>query len=290
MEKVLVVDDEQGILEICRRILTKRGYKVVTAPNGEEALELMQKESFDLALIDLRMPQMDGFELLKNIKKSYPLMEVVIITAEATIEAAIETLKLGAFDYIVKPFNVTELSASVKKAIEFSVLKRKENIFTETAYLYQLATELQSSRSKPELLKFVFDRAFSALKANAGFVAEYVSSRGVLKLASEKGFNIDKAYLESLEQGVTKLMIQKKQAMIVNGDLGEVAQLKGIKIRPDISSSLIVPFTKHEALTGVVVLSRLSGKNDVKFNNADLEALKIFATHASLIITLQGED
>ncbi len=139
MEKIWQLTMRPGYSIFVRGRLGKRGYGVFTAFNGEDALKILEKEPIELALVDLRMPQYDGNELLKKIKKSYPFTEVVIITAEATIEAAIESLMNGAFDYILKPFNLTELTAAVKRSLEYTNLRRKENIFSETTSLYQLS-------------------------------------------------------------------------------------------------------------------------------------------------------
>lgn len=117
MSRLLVVDDEPGMREGCRRILEPEGHEVVTAADGEQALELVAKQSFDLALIDLRMPGMGGLEVLAALLEHDPDLVCVIITAFATLETAVTATKTGAYDYLAKPFTPDELLLVVGKAL-----------------------------------------------------------------------------------------------------------------------------------------------------------------------------
>ncbi|MBN1349389.1 response regulator [candidate division KSB1 bacterium] len=93
---LMIVDDERVIQELCSEILTRAGYSVLTADNGMEALKLLQKSQVDIVFVDLKMPIMGGLELLEIIKRDFPMPEVIIITAYATIENAVEAMKMGA--------------------------------------------------------------------------------------------------------------------------------------------------------------------------------------------------
>ncbi|MBI5966991.1 MAG: response regulator, partial [Deltaproteobacteria bacterium] len=102
--KVLVVDDEEIVCLSCQRILTEEGYEVHTRLSGKEAMKLLSEEPFDLAIVDLKMPEMDGLELLQAIKRDYSHIPVIMITGYSTVESAVEAMKSGAFDYVPKPF------------------------------------------------------------------------------------------------------------------------------------------------------------------------------------------
>ena len=123
--KILIVDDEEGIREILSRYLSKQGYAVVTAQNGKEGIETFKKEEFDLVISDIRMPEMDGVAFLNLIKKSDPDVEVIMVTAYETMESAIESLRKGAYDYIIKPFSIEKIAITVEKALEKRQLKEK---------------------------------------------------------------------------------------------------------------------------------------------------------------------
>jgi two-component system response regulator PilR (NtrC family) len=127
MAKILVVDDEKSMRDFLSIMLNKEGYEVSTAGNGEDALRAVQAEIFDLVITDVKMPRMDGLEVLKMVKDVSPETVVLMITAFATTETAVEAMKLGAYDYITKPFKVEEIKLVIRKALEKRSL-RKENI------------------------------------------------------------------------------------------------------------------------------------------------------------------
>jgi DNA-binding NtrC family response regulator len=115
--KVLLVDDEQPFVEALAKRLDKRGLTVVTAFSGKECLEkLAQDKGIDVVVLDVKMPGMDGVETLKAVKSDYPLVEVIMLTGHATVESAIDGMKIGALDYLMKPCEVDILLAKVKEA------------------------------------------------------------------------------------------------------------------------------------------------------------------------------
>jgi DNA-binding NtrC family response regulator len=115
--KVLVIDDEAIVRLSCDRTLSPEGYEVRLAKNGFEGMEMLAKEGFDLVLTDLKMPDMDGIEVLRTIKERWPETEVVVITGYQTVDTAVKSIKLGAFDYIEKPFTPDGLLSAVANAL-----------------------------------------------------------------------------------------------------------------------------------------------------------------------------
>ena len=114
---VLLVDDEVPFVETMTKRLTKRNLRVIMAFNGQEALEKLDKNrNLDVVILDVKMPGMDGIETLGKIKKSYPLTEVIMLTGHATVESAIEGMKSGAFDYLMKPCDLELLMVKVEEA------------------------------------------------------------------------------------------------------------------------------------------------------------------------------
>lgn len=125
--KILVVDDEENIRTIIKRAFQKEGFTVNGAPSGNEALKELSRTSYDLVITDLKMPDGDGITLLKQIHSLYPETMVMVITAYASTESAVEAMKAGAIDYIVKPINIEELRIIVRNALEKKILK-EENL------------------------------------------------------------------------------------------------------------------------------------------------------------------
>ena len=118
-ERILVVDDELCIVEVLKALLKREGYAVETAADGTAALELLQAGAFDLMLSDVCMRPMDGISLLHQARKLHPHLAVIMMTANATVETAVEAMKSGAFDYISKPFKIDELLLTVEHALTY---------------------------------------------------------------------------------------------------------------------------------------------------------------------------
>ncbi|GBD99697.1 transcriptional regulatory protein ZraR [bacterium BMS3Abin07] len=115
-KKILVIDDEAIVRVSCQRVLTPEGYDVIVTSKGSDAIEILEKDKFDLVLTDLKMPDMDGLEVLKKIKSRWPDMIVIIITGYSTISTAVQAIKLGAYEYIEKPFTPEDILTTVNKA------------------------------------------------------------------------------------------------------------------------------------------------------------------------------
>ena len=127
--RILVVDDEEIVLKSCRKILEGGGHHVFTALSGQKAFELLEKEPLDIVITDIKMPGMDGMEVLEGIKEKYPDILVIMITGYSTVQSAVQAMKLGAFDYIPKPFSPDEVLVVVEKAME------KKSLIYENIYL-----------------------------------------------------------------------------------------------------------------------------------------------------------
>lgn len=115
--RVMLVDDEAPFIETLSKRLTKRGLAVSTAPSGLDALKTLEKDtSIDVVILDVKMPGIDGIETLQAIKKLRPLVEVIMLTGHATVDSAIEGMKLGAMDYLMKPCDTEVLMSKVQEA------------------------------------------------------------------------------------------------------------------------------------------------------------------------------
>jgi len=121
-KKILVVDDDLLLRDFLSETLNRSGYQVNLASTGEEALENIRKEDYDIILSDVRMPNMDGMELLKTTRNFLPDAKVVMMTAYGTVQNAVEAMKLGAYDYVMKPFSIDEIKLVLKRALEHKQL------------------------------------------------------------------------------------------------------------------------------------------------------------------------
>lgn len=130
--KVLVVDDEQEFREITTKRLERKGLKVQSAENGEKAMEILGLGSIDVVLLDVKMPGLDGIETLRRIRTLQPLVEVVLLTGHASVDSGIEGMKLGAFDYLMKPIELEPLLEKLADAYEKKRLHQEKIERAET--------------------------------------------------------------------------------------------------------------------------------------------------------------
>jgi len=131
MSRILIADDNNDMCEVLSKSLRKRGYSVATSPDGADALERVKHETFEVVLADLRMPVLDGMGLLKKIKEVAPATIVIMITAYGTVEDAVEAMRHGAFDYVLKPFSTDEIEVKIRKAIEHKRIEEERRLLRE---------------------------------------------------------------------------------------------------------------------------------------------------------------
>ena len=124
-KRILVVDDEENLRRVTQLKLQQAGYEAMTASDGNQALEILSRHAQDLVLTDMKMPGMSGIDLLQKVKEEYPEVIVVVLTAYGTIESAVEAMRLGAYDYIIKPVNYDSLKLIVSRALEHHRLKEE---------------------------------------------------------------------------------------------------------------------------------------------------------------------
>jgi DNA-binding NtrC family response regulator len=122
---VLLVDDEVDFLETLTKRLKRRKVNTFEANNSQKAFQVLKQESIDVVVLDVRMPGMDGMQALREIKKTYPLVEVIMLTGHANVEVAIEGMELGAFDYLMKPMDTDELLYKIQDAYKKKLLQEK---------------------------------------------------------------------------------------------------------------------------------------------------------------------
>lgn len=169
---ILVVDDDPEIVEILVDLLDGLGYAAVPAANGALALERMAERDFDLILTDINMPIMDGMELIRQVKASEQNPTIIVLTAYASMQSAIDAIKLGVYDYITKPFKFEIVTNAVEKALEMQALQRENVNLKEMMALYRASESISSQFGLDEVIKVLFDSAASF--TNADFMALYL--------------------------------------------------------------------------------------------------------------------
>ena len=174
-EKILIVDDEPGMRSLLTRVLEKEGFKAKAASGGDEALEILEIGDWQLVIADIDMPGMNGIDLLKTLRRDMPELPVIMITAYATVESAVEAMKLGAFDYITKPFQMDELKIVVSRVFERQrLIEEKEMLIAELRGRFDLKGMVGVSQK----MKDVVDLALSVASSRATVLIEGESGTG----------------------------------------------------------------------------------------------------------------
>jgi len=159
--KILIVDDEKILTTVLKNFLSKEGYEVAVAERGETALKMLKNESFDVILLDLRLPDVNGLTLIPKIKELAPDAGVIIITAYAEVRSAVSAIKEGAFDYLAKPFEEEELLLTIERFLQFKSLRK------------EVDTLKRRLEEQSALTKFVGEsKAVQELLSNIEVVAE----------------------------------------------------------------------------------------------------------------------
>jgi len=153
MIRVLIVDDEFQLLEAFKKKLSKEGMEVFTASNGQEAMSIITEETLDIGLFDIKLPDTDGVDLLGRLRETQPTAEVIMLTGYASVDTAIRSMKLGAYDYLTKPVKLSELHTVILKAYEKKQLKEKTIVLEEQLQRIEVHDKLVGDSKEINIVK-----------------------------------------------------------------------------------------------------------------------------------------
>ncbi len=266
--KILVADDEPGIRDMLSYELCSRGYKVVTAANGEEALEKAAKEKFNLVISDVKMSRLGGLELLEAVKKTDPCIEVIMSTGYGTIEMAVTAMKKGAYDFVRKPLDLDEMFAVIEKALEKSELK-------SLLEAYKAGKNIFSSVKLDELLPAMAGLSTRLLKADDASIM-LMAADGRLSVAAVAGLAGDKRGESRLALGerVAGKVARDGGPVIIDGPLDKDPRFSNIGSLRDIRSAIVFPLMMEGRLLGVLNANRTA--SEAPFTASDLRHAAVF--------------
>jgi diguanylate cyclase (GGDEF)-like protein len=270
--RILVVDDDQFYQEFCSEILGDEGHVIKSTYTGEEALEILKREKFDIMLLDLIMPGADGLEILEQSKHINPQVDVIIMTGYASVESAVKSLKSGAADYLTKPLNPEELKLTIKRIIE---LRR---IFDENAELRNLLTLYESCQrvslclDLDKLYQLSLDAVLQSLQGDLGL--SFFNINGDWTIKAYRGMDDEEAETLMLEFLDNEFSAQPSRVMIF--DNPSVAGEKGAGRHLRIRSALAFkkapnqPFDRMDLGTARFISEQvhLSFENAFKYMDA----------------------
>ncbi len=283
-EHILVVDDDTYIRNGCTEFLRSVGYDVMSAENGEKGIELLKDNHYELVISDFKMPGIDGLGVLKYVKENCQRTDVIIITAHGTIENAVGAMKLGAYDYITKNFDIAELELTVKRCLEKQRLTAEVRELKELVNLYEASKAISSLMGIDELLNLILTLVCDSLAADGGSIMLYDAEQNDLVVKAASGARKDRVVGKRLSLGerIAGYVAKQEQLVHIQGELKNDPRFSHLQEFDSVKSSITVPLHRKGKLLGVISLYRR--ENDVMFEQRDTHLLSIFAVEAAIAI------
>lgn len=283
-ERILVVDDEKTILELGRRFLASEGFDVEIASQGMQAVKLLEQAPYEILLTDIRMPGMSGLELMKMAKSVRPEIIMVVITGHGTITTAIESLKMGAMGFILKPFTRQELVSAIHNALDKYRL-RQENVRMKSLMpLFQVSQQLMMQTDLNQLMNLIVELIKKETKVDRASIMLLNEKTGELVVRATTGFeNFDENKMRKfVGQGIAGLAVEKKEPIFVQGGVEQNPELKSLLDDGKVVSGLSVPIMIRKKVIGVLNLSKFNRGQPL--GESDLGLISIFCGQVAVAI------
>lgn len=299
LERILLVDDSPDALDVMRSLLEEDNFEVVSFTDAEEACQAMQNSHFDFILSDLKMPKVDGIELLRRAKDSDESACVILFTGHATVETAVAAINLGAYDYLLKPVDFNQLRVSLNRARDRRRLELSRDRLLETLEksnrrlsrtleelnaLYEASQSLSSITDIHELLKNILGLAASVTEASMGSVMLVDETGDFLTVAAALG--LDKELAQQVHQpmgeSISGYVADSGEALLIDNVESDARFKRRSAERYGNASLICVPLKVGARILGVINLSRRS--DGAVFSQADLRLLVMFASQAAVAI------
>lgn len=292
--RILIVDDEIVIRELMTDILQDEGFATVSAPDGKAALKMLKEDGeFSVLFTDIMMPEMDGIELVREARKIAPGIVPIVMTGYATLETARAAVKEGAYDYVLKPFNLSEIKLAVSNALERSRLTAENARLREITGLFNISESIASIRDEDRLLQFVLDAALDRLEAERGSLMLVSPDGDRLSVAKSVGLPSE-SEATSVQTGssISGWVAENVKPLLV-ANIDQNPGLRDMSLNLNTQSFISVPLERKSSLDDshalaesglpkVIAVINVTGKRGGRqFTEADLKMLSIVANHAA---------
>lgn len=279
--QIIIVDDEKSICEILGQFLRMKGYNVFLSSCAEDAIETIKANTIDLVLTDIKMPGMSGIDLLKWVHDYNRTLPVLITTGFPTLDTAIEGLKLGAFDYLTKPFHLDEIAEKIKRALVNKKLEEENVLFSKLVSLHEVTKVLASTHDLYDLNTKILDFSVRISRSDAGSLMLF-DDKQRLKIVKTSAAPYDESYWEQESfRAAIGWSIQNEEPFFY--DARSYKLLEALPSLPDMLQAYVIfPLRTPKGTLGALNLMRLRG-NEV-YSNADLEIINVLTSQTSIAI------
>jgi putative nucleotidyltransferase with HDIG domain len=283
-EKVLIIDDENFILQLSKDILTKSHYEVMTTSDGREGIKLLENNKFDLVLTDIKMPNINGLDVIRHIRSTNKEIPVIVVTGHGTLDIAIDSLRLGAQGFILKPFTPVELRTAVAEALEKTRLFSENIRMRALMPLFEVSKEILSEVDPKKLLKQIVDTAVKETRADEVCLALIDEATGKLKVKEYYGLSPDfvRMFEDKYSEKIAGLIFKDKRPFLFTPKVEIPPELKEALENEDISSGIYVPLTIRGNIIGL--LSICSKSSEHPFTLSEVEFVSVLSGQAAAAI------
>ncbi len=279
--KILVVDDEVELKNILVEALTAQGYETSGFTNGEEALAALRVEAFDVLLTDLMMPSMDGITLVKESLEIDPHLIAIMMTGQGTIQTAVDAMKVGAFDYVLKPFRLQTVLPVLTRAMNTRHMRLENLQLRETVAIYELAQTIAFTLDQQTVISKLADAALQQTDADEVSVLLPTSDgSNELYVAAVRGENRERLLGERvpLDESISGWVAREREPLMLEGEVSD-ARFHSLWPHPEIRSAISIPMQVAGKLVGTININALSRPRP--FTLGQLKALSILAGTAA---------
>lgn len=276
--RILVVDDEPGIALLCDRLLTRAGYNVIAYTDPKKALEFLSSERFDLLLVDIRMPEISGFDVILHAHELQPEMAILAMTGFGTVETAIQALRRGVDGLILKPFERAELIQAVEQALTDSQQKQDAARMQALRPLFSMTETLLSETRPDRLLELILDRVSGQLRcSNLGFYV-YSEKDNAMTLLGGRGKMLADGPVGERGNAVARAASHGTPLWHIAGPLGDTSLVPDMA-QLQLSSMMCIP-TSLVNISSVIYAAR--NQDEAPFRESDLEMFLILARQSTV--------
>lgn len=278
--KVLVVDDEVELKNVLVETLNAQGYETSGFSTGEAALAALRERDFDVLLTDLMMPGMDGIALLQASLEIDPHLIPIVMTGQGTIQTAVDAMRLGAFDYVLKPFRLQVFMPVLTRAINLRRLKLENLQLRETVAIYELCQTISFTLDPQTIISKLADAALQQTDADEVSVLLPTAEGDELYVAAVRGVGRERLLGERipLQQSISSWVVRERAPLLLEGEIND-DRFRALWPRADIRSAISVPMQVANKLVGTINLNSLNRPRP--FTLGQLKALTILASTAA---------
>lgn len=283
-ENVLIIDDEEFILQLSRDILIKSHYNVKTASDGKEGINLLESDKFDLILTDIKMPNINGLDVIRHVRVTNKEIPIIVITGHGTLDIAIDSLRLGAQGFILKPFTPAELRNAVSEALEKTRLL-SENIRMRTLMpLFEVSKEIIGEVDPKRLLKLIVDIAVKETRADKVCLALIDDATGKLNVKEFYGLspNFVRDFENIYSANIAGLIFKDKKPFLITPGVRLPHEFEKVREIEGVSSGVYVPLTIRGNIIGLLCISRTG--TEYPFTPSEVELASVLSGQAAAAI------